>query len=899
MPLADRSSPTYPTELAIAELAELRKRREVAGGDQTFAPDQWPSDAVGMALSGGGIRSATFCLGVFRALARHRLVRRIDMLSTVSGGGYFGSFLGGLFTPRPKGPGSPAGGPPNIDEVEACLRESRSGPVDWLRENGRYMSPNGSGDTLLGGAIALRNWVALTVVLMTSLVTAFLLLTLVRVSIPPGALPFLLPGELAALVLRSWPSPSATRLWTSPLALVPLGLVVVGLIPLGWAFWFTQRGRAITSLPVLTAAAIAGGALALAYAAGPAGPSRSLYEVVALVALLALAYWAALSTWVLVQNGQDGLERASRNRLSRLFSMVLWATAGLLLLALVDSLGQTVYAVLAGSEGSWVRTIASGLASLGAGFGLAQKASVLLGGKGVRLPFKPLVLATIVAAGLGLVYLTSASAVAHAVAWKGSVPAGDPGQYLRGPRAASSTEATEPSTDSLKLALWLCLAATVTSAWTIPFLNLSSHQSLYGARLTRAYLGASNPVRGAERTSLTDLVPGDQIEMAGYEPQRRGGPLHLINVTLNETVSGKSQIEQRDRKGLGMVFGPTALSVGARHHALWVEGRRGTELATIRLQSDEHPPFEVFPAGKDGTERRFSVDRLDLGGWVSLSGAAFTPGLGSRTSLGLSGLLALANIRLGYWWDSGISPRLRHTAHTGGSLLASVLPVQAYLFDELLARFHGPARQRWYLSDGGHFENTGAYELIRRRLPFIVVCDNGEDHDYQYEDLANLVRKARTDFDAEISFFSDDQLEALHPDIRGYFGVPTFALGDSSAKGRPPHAMLAWIYYDDPERQSAPASLLLVLKPSVSGDEPLDVLNYKEAHPAFPQESTIDQYFDEAQWESYRRLGEHIAQRVFAPRPPGGGWTPHDLKAPEYKPRRREEPVPASGGKPA
>lgn len=897
MPVADRSSPTYPAELSAAELAEVRLRRAVTGNTATVADGAWPADAVGMALSGGGIRSATFCLGVFRALARHRLVRRIDVLSTVSGGGYFGSFLGGLFTPRTNA-AAPAANAGRIDEVEECLRNARSGPVDWLRENGRYMSPNGSGDTLLAGAIALRNWVALTVVMMTALLAAFLLLTLGRLSIPPGFLSFVLPEELAALVLRSWPSPATTRLWASPLALIPLVLVVLGLVPLGWAFWFTQRRRGLTSLPVLTAAVIAGGSLALAYAAGPAGPSRGLYEIVALVALLAIFYWGTISTWVLMENGLDAQERVSRNRLSRVFSMALWSTGGLLLLALVDSLGQTVYAVLAGSQGSWVATIVSALGSLGAGFSLAQKASVLLGGKGARLPLKPTALATVVAVALCVVYLTSLSAIAHAIAWKGEVPAGDPGRTLRGV-AASGPEAKEPSTDGLALALALSLASTVACAWTIPFLNLSSHQSLYGARLTRAYLGASNPVRGAERTSLTDLVPGDQIEMVDYAPHLRGGPLHLINVTLNETVSGKSQIEQRDRKGLGMVFGPTGLSVGARHHALWASGKRGTQLQTIGLQSDEHPPFEVFPSGQNGASRRFDVDRLDLGGWISLSGAAFTPGLGSRTSLGLSALLCLANIRLGYWWDSGISPRLRQTAHTWGSLLAGALPVHAYLFDELLARFHGPARQRWYLSDGGHFENTGAYELIRRRLPFIVVCDNGEDHDYQYEDLANLVRKARTDFDAEISFFSEDQLEALHPDIRGYFGVPTFALGDAAVKARPPHAMLAWIYYGDPERKSEPGSLLLVLKPSVSGDEPLDVLNYKEAHPAFPQEPTIDQYFDEAQWESYRRLGEHIAQRVFAPRPAGGGWTPHELKAPAYKPRRREEPVAGSGAQPA
>jgi hypothetical protein len=50
-------------------------------------------DAVGLALSGGGIRSATFCLGVTQVLAEKGFLKEVDYLSTVSGGGYTGSFL--------------------------------------------------------------------------------------------------------------------------------------------------------------------------------------------------------------------------------------------------------------------------------------------------------------------------------------------------------------------------------------------------------------------------------------------------------------------------------------------------------------------------------------------------------------------------------------------------------------------------------------------------------------------------------------------------------------------------------------------------------------------------------------------------------------------------------------
>jgi len=80
----------YPPELRQAEAEQIATHRKL-NGIRPNAP------RVGMALSGDGIRSATFCLGVFQALAREKLIGKIDFLSTVSGGGSFGSFLGGMF----------------------------------------------------------------------------------------------------------------------------------------------------------------------------------------------------------------------------------------------------------------------------------------------------------------------------------------------------------------------------------------------------------------------------------------------------------------------------------------------------------------------------------------------------------------------------------------------------------------------------------------------------------------------------------------------------------------------------------------------------------------------------------------------------------------------------------
>jgi hypothetical protein len=202
--------------------------------------------------------------------------------------------------------------------------------------------------------------------------------------------------------------------------------------------------------------------------------------------------------------------------------------------------------------------------------------------------------------------------------------------------------------------------------------------------------------------------------------------------------------------------------------------------------------------------------------------------------------------------------------------------------DEHLARFPGSGARRWYLSDGGHFENLGGYELIRRRLPRMLVVDAEADPEYRFEGLANLVRKARLDFGAEITFMTPAELDAtLDPGFRPFFGtLEQLRRGKwSGATGRSgteasrieldavdlerhslAHAALARVvYHDEPER----VSYLVYVKPTLTGDEPVDITQYHGAHSSFPQEPTADQFFDEAQWESYRRLGFEIASDLF------------------------------------
>src|SRR5215472_12436804 len=224
----------YPPQLWTYEREHLLAR----AGSCALPLDRPGSDVVGVALSGGGIRSATFCLGVFQALAQLRQLARIDYVSTVSGGGYFGSFLGRLYRRRQIQNGEQVRS--LLDPTVALAERPADIPdvVAWLRENGRYLSPNGGGDLLTGGAIMLRNWVTILVV-----VVSFALLALMSGE--------LLRMGLGGLVLRLAPEipsklPGAAGchwLWWSPWIIAPVVTLLWWAAPVAWAFWLTGRWR--------------------------------------------------------------------------------------------------------------------------------------------------------------------------------------------------------------------------------------------------------------------------------------------------------------------------------------------------------------------------------------------------------------------------------------------------------------------------------------------------------------------------------------------------------------------------------------------------------------------------------------------------------------------------------
>jgi hypothetical protein len=958
----------FPSEMADLESRLIARRRGSADDD---------GSRIGVAISGGGIRSATFALGVFQSLAKRNLLSRIDYISTVSGGGYFGSFFGRLFTRDYVrdvrdvewilGGEQPASASNDLVDAERNV-------LRWLRENGRYLAPQGSGDLLLAGAGLLRNWVAVQAVIATALLSLFLLLQLPRVLAPHAQ-----PAVVSAIEARNTAFvrslPFSQHVWWSPWTALPLLILAVA-FAIGWSYWIvTERPRPARGLlwvaaitiealllyagrsPVISLAAALGPgvwqivifsilfAVTIRYPADGAPAAVGLSLLVlrvpgvgiiersiawVLLVVASLSTIVGTATWAsTIRRRPSGAEdpaqfqsQLARNILTRYLRGWLVAAGIVALIVTIDSIGQTMYAVaVAGHLKAWFAGMAAAFGFVSA---YGRKLVVLFGGRtqGTRPPLSITVVATVVALVIVAVLAIGFDLMSHAAAWRFCAAAAP--DTIVDPYDARSTLPSCPPAPERQRAdvywLWLGGASLLTFAFGryFDFLNYSSHQALYSARLIRAYLGASNPSRWRRGSwvPVVEPIADDDIEVHRYWPTPaqpaaaeaydRAAPLHLVNVTINETFSGESQVQQQDRKGIGMALGPAGVSAGVRHHVVYGPDAppaprpdQGTVLEMLQLDGPSRlhtrrvaaiypkhtsggPAFRMFeyPASHRGAAAsaappdaaaelpdEFPGEPLSLGRWVAISGAAFSTGLGFRTSLGLSLLAGLANVRLGYWWDSGVPTRRRllkmtisRTASDHVSrVLVGLFPVHTYLYYELTAHFPGSSRRHWYLSDGGHFENMGGYELIRRRLPLIIVLDAEADEDYTFEGLSNLTRKARLDFGVEIEFMDtvDDTLPQAFGPLESLRPVPTSELDPRRAAS---HAAVARVRYPDPDGFEG---RLVYIKPGITGDEPIDLREYARHHPAFPQQTTADQFFDEAQWESYRKLGEHIGDKVF------------------------------------
>jgi hypothetical protein len=155
------------------------------------------------------------------------------------------------------------------------------------------------------------------------------------------------------------------------------------------------------------------------------------------------------------------------------------------------------------------------------------------------------------------------------------------------------------------------------------------------------------------------------------------------------------------------------------------------------------------------------------------------------------------------------------------------------------------------LSDGGHFENTGIYELIRRRVKLIIVCDGGADPDFSFSDFQTTVRRIEDDFGARVKVFDNASPDEIVPIEMPGCEYPW------ERKFAKQGYMLGRITYTDDSR-----GLLIYLKTTLIKDVSFKVKGYAAQNRDFPDESTVDQFFDEVQFEAYRELGYRIADQM-------------------------------------
>lgn len=370
-----------------------------------------------------------------------------------------------------------------------------------------------------------------------------------------------------------------------------------------------------------------------------------------------------------------------------------------------------------------------------------------------------------------------------------------------------------------KIPHWLTLARasigliTALLAWVAAFgwlvdPNALSIHSFYKSRLVRAYLGASNKRRSDSATEITESVEEDDVLLAELQNTGRGAPYHLINTTLN-LVGGRD------------------LATAQRSSASFLLSRK--YCGSLRTG---------YRATKD-----YMKGQLSLGTAVAVSGAAVSPNMGAiKVSTPLTMLMTLFNVRLGYWAPTPNQSRWR-------SPQARLWPY--YVLREFLSETNDLSSY-CYLTDGGHFDNTGLYSLVERGCKFIVVADCGADPVPCFSDLGDAIRRCRIDFGAEINLDLAPVLDLKPDQYRPPCIAGTIIYSSKHVE------KLGW----EERHSEARTGYIILFKPSLIEGSPADVRQYAIENKVFPQQTTADQWFDEAQFEAYRRLGQVSAQKA-------------------------------------
>jgi hypothetical protein len=913
---------------------------------------------TGLCLSGGGIRSATFNLGILQGLARLRLLPTIDYISSVSGGGFTHQFLAAWLHnsalahadpmqfvqeqldplpqqwERPKQPGGAQPPPHLLEQPE---------PIRWLRRYSNYLTPRTglfSTDTWVVAAVWLRNTFLNQIVLIASLATVLCvphLFTATRFAwenlrplylCRPG--PFVLPIEsilligavvvylVSRLLMMSHPArlkdrckpPNAHKWHIAATLLLLLSAIVA---PALYRSVFTatmaaesDRATARCSPPasphsVRIAAAIPPASsrctlprgrtqlrlwfannrypLWAIWSAGEQPCALIAFAFLAVIAILCVATALFSVVWhesitsrrvvwtlclaLLAAAVGTGVSWAALNAIRMvLFALFFFVPVGLfgpvaimllpVLLTGVVFLSLVITAGIMGNQtdGALREDMARfrALSMTDSLLWLALTGFALLGPAFANWLLHTPYLREVTS--LGWLGTTLASVLAGKSA-KTSSPTKDSSRVLKlliavgpptfvigmfllvagGVQLCISFWGADLSFGKIALLIGICAATAALFGFRLDINDFSMH-AFYRDRIARCYAGASNPSRRPDRftgfaasdseLSVADLLPAKFAKDSTQTSTNTTypGPFPIFCSAVNLTFG--QDLAWQERKAASFAFTPlySGYSVG------WT--------SEYHLHSRPNYTYNGFARTADFAYRNGGIH---LHSAVAISGAAVSPNWGFHSDPAMAFLLTMFNVRLGWWIKNP-----RWTRETAWSAPPSPRFPLINLLSELMGRTTD-TEPYVYLSDGGHFENMGLYELVRRRCRRILICDAEQDNSNSFQGIGMAIRKARVDFGVEINLDLDN-----------------LKSGAVSSTQRRYHALRGTITYPEDKDLNLldrPGDIIYI-KASLTGDEPGDVLNYKREHDAFPHESTADQWFSESQFESYRRLGYHI-----------------------------------------
>lgn len=816
MPMTDaKKSPDDATKVeakVVAQFSELVAEELGLESTAGIVGSKWieqpPRQLFGIALSGGGIRSATFNLGLLQGLQELNFLRGFDYLSTVSGGGYTGSFWS-LWRKHHPGHVFPDVTPPAAAEPHEILH---------LRKFSRFLSPT------LG---------------VFSYDTGRMIVALINAMVPSmvGAATFLVIALAISLMIAWWilvlPMKLASWLgFESTGTSYHVSVAVLGLLTmLGFSLLHLKAMRGLWKESTVP------------------GTTRLMGIALSLAMSVLWAAWLwfhplmpSVSNGTLQYLGSCG---STCDPLTILDAAV-WkfAFAPGLILLLVPAI-SALFRVLDKGRSGALTPLARIADQINSWFMFAAAAWI-----GLTLLWWLSLFIYTTQGKIGNLTLAGIP-LAGAVTWLG--------KFVNGKSKSSEKPWERLGRWAVGLASYLVLSIIVVGFMLLLIgVHHGSHWALlsaitamglvyvffgydpnrvglhdfYRGRIARSYGGASHAKNDTLDDATAEQSEDDasvtELPVVGLTLR---GPTHLIVCAAND-LTPASSLTSMSRGAQSAVLSGVGWTVGDRM-ALWPKYK---PLPVPAVESASEKTAREANEVKRAAKAKEIIAKLPkISAAVTASGAAFNTQMGAKSKLlgpATSFVMSALGMRLGLWISAPRKLDEKESvvrARRGLSLLS-----------ELLGRSDSRKDDWVFLSDGGHFENTGMYELIKRHCRYIIVADCGEDGQRAFDDLGSAVRRVREDFGVDIKI----NLDALKP----------------AANGISRQAMVAGdIHYPDGD-----TGTLLILKPSITGAEPPDILQYHARNANFPHQSTGDQFFDEAQWESYRRLGLHVARTAFA-----------------------------------